>query len=174
MQLLILFETGEGHTRKIVDFVAEQTRDKGHNVTVVDTSDTTAKLALETVDKVICAAPVHERRHPQTFEATLNAAKKDLAKLPVLIISVSLKAAFQEGMDEAQDYVTELEMRTGFKATRNACVAGAVKPGSYDYFQSQIVQHVALAGHDVVLRDGEQEFTDWVALSDILGSFLNS
>lgn len=174
MQVLILFETGAGHTRKIVDFVAEQTRRMGHAVTIVDTSDTMAKLSLDTADKVICAAPVHERRHPQTFEATLNAAKKDLTKVPVLMLSVSLKAAFPEGLDEAEDYVIELEMRTGFKATHSMCVAGAVKPGSYDYFQSQIVRHVALAGHTLELTDAGQEFTDWDAVAHTVGRFVDS
>ena len=43
-------------------------------------------------------------------------------------------------------------MRTGFDPTQETLVAGAVRLGSYDYFQSQIVRHVALKGHDVELQ----------------------
>lgn len=173
MEIVILFETGEGQTRKIADVVARQARAAGHGVTLVDTSDKTAVLSLEKAGKVILAAPVHERRHPEAFEVTLSAVRKDLSARPTLMLSVSLKAAFPEGLDEAQDYLTEMEMRTGFSATQTALVAGAVRADSYDYFQRQIVRHVALAGHDVELSGGVQEFTDWQALAATVGSFLD-
>jgi menaquinone-dependent protoporphyrinogen oxidase len=174
MDIVILFETGEGQTRKIAEFIADQTRGVGHKVTLVDTSDKMADLSLGSADKVILAAPVHERRHPRTFEVAVSAAKQDLAKRPTLMISVSLKAAFPEGLAEAQDYLTEMEMRTGFEPTQEALVAGAVRTGSYDYFQSLIVRHVALRGHDVKLTDGVQEFTDWGALTKTILSFLDA
>ncbi len=172
MKVLVIFETGEGQTRKIVDFIADQTRQAGHDVTVVDTSDKLAKLSFDSAEKVILAAPVHERRHPETFEVTVCASVQDLAERPTLMISVSLKAAFAEGLEDAQDYLTEMEMRTGFEPTKEALVAGAVRPDSYDYFQRQIVQYVALEGHEIELRDGLREFTDWDALSETVTSFL--
>lgn len=174
MQIVVLFETGEGQTLKIADFIAGQIREMGHKVTLVDTSDKMADLSLVDADKVILAAPVHERRHPKTFEVAIGAAKQDLAKIPTLMISVSLKAAFPEGLEEAQDYLTEMEMRTGFEPTQEALVAGAVRTGSYDYFQSQVVRYVVLDGHDVELRDGVKEFTDWNALAKTIASFVNA
>lgn len=174
MEIVVIFETGEGQTRRISDFMADQVRALGHNVTLIDTSDKTANLSLGNADKVILAAPVHERRHPQAFEVAVSAAKIELAELPTLMVSVSLKAAFPEGLGEAQDYLTEMEMRTGLKPTQEALVAGAVRTGSYDYFQAQIVRHIALEGHEVELTDGVQEFTDWSALSKTVASFLNA
>lgn len=174
MDIVVLFETGEGQTRKIAEFIADQIRGLGHKVTLVDTSDKMANLSLGSADRVILAAPVHERRHPKTFEVAVSAAKQDLAKRRTLMVSVSLKAAFPEGLDEAQDYLTEMEMRTGFEPTQEALVAGAVRTGSYDYFQSQIVRHVALQGHNVELTDGVQEFTDWGTLADTVTSFLST
>lgn len=173
MEIVVLFETGEGQTRKIAGFIADQARRMGHTVALVDTSDKMAELSFASTDKVILAAPVHERRHPRTFEAAVSAARQDLATRPTLMISVSLKAAFPEGLDEAQDYLTEMKMRTGFEPTQEALVAGAVRTDSYDYFQRQIVRHVALDGHDVALTDGEREFTDWDALAEIVASFLD-
>jgi len=90
------------------------------------------------------------------------------------MISVSLKAAFPEGQEEAQDYLTEMKMRTGFEPSQEALVAGAVRTGSYDYFQNQIVRHVVLSGHDVELMDGVKEFTDWDSLGKRVTYFVNS
>jgi len=174
MKIVILFETGEGQTGKISDFIANQIREAGHSVILVDTSDKLVDLSLGGADKVILAAPVHERRHPKNFEVAISAAKQDLAKCPTLMISVSLKAAFPEGLEEAQDYLTEMEMRTDFKPTQEALVAGAVRPGSYDYFQSQIVRHVVLDGHDVELKNGMKEFTDWASLAKTVATFINT
>jgi len=172
MKLVVLFETGEGQTRKIVDFIADQTRQAGHDVSMVDTSEKLVKFSLGTANKVILAAPVHERRHPKNFEVAISAFTHDLAKRPTLMISVSLKAAFPEGLEEAQDYLTEMEMRTGFEPTQKALVAGAARTDSYDDFQRQIVQHVALKGREAELREGAKEFTDWDALADTIASFL--
>ena len=174
MKIIILFETGEGQTRKIADFIAGQIREEGHNIILVDTSDRMAKFSLIGADKVILAAPVHERRHPKNFEVAISAAKQELAKYPTLMISVSLKAAFPEGQEEAKDYLTEMEMRTGFEPTQGVLVAGAVRSGSYDYFQSQIVRHVVLDGQHVELTDGVKEFTDWAALAKTVATFVGT
>ncbi|MCC5984742.1 MAG: flavodoxin domain-containing protein [Rhodobacteraceae bacterium] len=172
MELVILYETGEGQTRRIVGAIADQVRVPGHDVTVIDTAEAMPEGVLERADRVILAAPVHERRHPNAFEAAVTAARDALARVPTLMISVSLKAAFPEGLEEAQDYLTEMKMRTGLQPTQEALVAGAVRTGSYDYFQSQIVRHVVLEGRDVNLTDGVREFTDWAALDRTVAAFL--
>ncbi|TVP73546.1 MAG: protoporphyrinogen oxidase [Rhodobacteraceae bacterium] len=173
MEIVVLFGTVEGQTRKIVNAVAEQARALGHGVTMIDTSDKRAEVSLSDADCVILAAPVHERRHPAAFEATLTAVRTALTSRPSLMLSVSLKAAFADGLEEAQDYLTEMQMRTGFQPTQQALVAGAVRPGSYDYYQSQVVRHVAMAGHEVDLDQGMREFTDWRALARVVAAFLN-
>ena len=174
MKLVIIFETGEGQTRKIAEFIADLVRKADHDVTLVDTSEKTADLSLDTADKVILAAPVHERRHPKAFEVAVGAARQTLTELPTLMVSVSLKAAFPDGLEEARNYLTEMKMRTGFEPAEEVLVAGAVRADSYDYYQSQIVRYVALEGHDVNVTDGVQEFTDWGALTDTVTSFLNA
>ncbi len=173
MEIVILFATGEGQTRKIAEFIADISREKGHEVTLVDVSDRMPDLAFEDAGKVILAASVHERRHPKAFEVTLRALRTVLERCPSLMISVSLKAAFPETLDEARDYLTEMQMRTGFTADESVLVGGAVRTGSYDYFQTQIVRHVALQGQDIDWTRAEHEFTDWQMLSSRVESFLN-
>ena len=174
MKIFVLFETCEGQTAKIATFVADRSRVLGHDVTMIDTSDKVANASIADADKVILAAPVHERRHPRSFEAAVTAAQQDLAQRPTLMLSVSLKAAFPEGQEEARDYLTEMEMRTGLEPTQEALVAGAIRTGSYDYYQSQIVGHVVLTGHAVTLTEGGKEFTDWEALAATVDGFVTA
>lgn len=122
---------------------------------------------------MILAAPVHERRHPRSFEVFVAAGRDALVARETLMLSVSLKAAFAGEMEDAEDFLTEMEGRTGFSATHKALVAGAVRQGSYDYYSSAILRHVVLAGHDAPLAKGDHEFTDWAALEATVTAFVS-
>ena len=174
MEFLVIFETVEGQTRKIAKFVEQQIRTAGHEVRLFNAADRLASLSFEGVDKVVLAAPVHERRHPKDFEVLVAASLDELKARPTLLISVSLKAAFPEGLEEAQDYLTEMEMRTRFNPDKKVLAAGAVRTNSYGYFESQIVQYVVLAERNVDLVDGVREFTNWDALGAEIGAFLHA
>jgi len=172
MIVMVIFETVEGQTGKIVQHIADGMKGLGHSVQKVDTSDKCARASFEGEDKVILAAPVHERRHPKNFELFVTTSRDALNEHDTLMISVSLKAAFENGLDDAQDFLTEMEMRTGFSAVKQLLVAGAVRQGSYDYFASQILAHVVLDGQDPSLHKGDHEFTDWQVLDANLSAFL--
>lgn len=172
MKILILFATIEGQTDKIAHFAEKELRNANHEVVLVDADDLTAQVSFDGIDKVILAASVHERRHPKSFEVFLTASLRDLEACDTLLVSVSLSAAFKEGLEEAKEYVAELEMRTGFTPTVEALVAGAVRTKSYDYFAAQIVRHVVLRDKDYDPSQGEHEFTDWQALSATISRFL--
>jgi menaquinone-dependent protoporphyrinogen oxidase len=174
VKVLIVFETVEGQTRKVADFVETQIRSAGHDVQLFNTDDKLGLVSFDSIDRVVLAAPVHERRHPKKFEVFVSTSLSELKARPTLLISVSLKAAFPEGHEEAQDYLTEMEMRTGFEPNKEALVAGAVRTSSYGYYESQIVENVALAGHKVELIDGVREFTDWDALGAQIKAFLQA
>ncbi|MEM7091280.1 MAG: flavodoxin domain-containing protein [Pseudomonadota bacterium] len=172
MNILIIYQTGEGQTLKIARFVEHYARDAGHAVQLTDAADGVSAQAFEGIDKVVLAAPVHERRHPGEFEALVAANVDLLNKHRPLMISVSLKAAFEDGQEEARDYLTEMEMRTGLDPSVEILAAGAVQSDSYDYYQSQIVKHVIFAGQDIDMADGVREFTDWAALTTGVSAFL--
>ncbi len=172
MIVMVIFETVEGQTGKIVGHIGDGIKSLGHSLVKVDTADKRVQASFAGIDKVILAAPVHERRHPKTFELFVATSRDALNEHDTLMISVSLKAAFADGLEDAQDFLTEMEMRTGFSAIKRLLVAGAVRQGSYDYFASQILQHVVLAGQDPKLRGGDHEFTDWQRLDAEVGTFL--
>lgn len=172
MNVLIIFATVEGQSAKVARFLAEQARNAGHEVALFDAADPAAPPSLSEFEKVILAAPVHQRRHPQEFETLLAARRDELAATETLMISVSLSAAFPEGLEEAAEYLTEMKMRTGFTPDAEMLVAGAIRTSRYDYFATQVVRHVVLRDRDVDVEDGEHEFTDWDALAARLAEFL--
>lgn len=174
MTVLIAFGTVEGQTRKIANFVDGQLREAGQKTLLFDTDERTEGLSFDGIDRVILAASVHERRHPKPFETFIASSLKDLTKRPTLLLSVSLKAAFEDGREEAQDYANEMKLRTGLNPTRELLVAGAIRSGSYDFYASQVLRHVVLAGQafDPSVRD--HEFTDWADIRSTITDFLTN
>ena len=168
MTVLIAYASLEGQTRKIAEFAEKQLRQAGVEVEMFDTSNKMEPVDFDPIDRVILAAPVHERRHPQTFEVFVAAHRADLQARPTLMLSVSLKAAFAEGREEAQEYLTEMEMRTRYSADQSLLVAGAVRSGGYEYFETQVLRYIVLRNHDFDPQDGPHEFTDWQQLKAVL------
>lgn len=171
MKVLILYATIEGQTGKIARFAADEVKRLGHDVELAD-ADETADLTLDGVDAVILAAPVHQRRHPRSFEALVSARKEEFAARRTLMLSVSLNAAFPDGQDEAGEYLIEMNMRTGFEANAELLVAGAVRTGEYDYFASQVVRYVVMRDHEYDHTADEHEFTDWAAVSTAIATLV--
>ncbi|WP_112320982.1 flavodoxin domain-containing protein [Oceanibium sediminis] len=171
MTVMILYATVEGQTEKIARFAADTVRAAGRQPVLVN-SDTQDALALEGVEAVILAAPVHERRHPPSFERAISAHRDELAARRTLLLSVSLSAAFPDGHEDAEDYLLEMKMRTDFTPDSEALVAGAIKSRDYDYFKSVVVRHVVLRDRDVDASVTEHEFTDWDGLEQLITGFL--
>lgn len=171
MNVLILYATVEGQTAKIARFVEREVTGLGHGARLVNADDT-EPLDFDGIDAAILAASVHQRRHPRSFEALVAARREELAAIPTLMLSVSLNAAFPEGREEARDYLTEMEMRTGFQPDADLLVGGAVRSGKYDYFAMQVVRFVVLRGREFDPGQEEYEFTDWEAVRSAVAAFL--
>lgn len=174
MPVLVLFASIEGQTRKIARFVGTELRRAGIDASVVDASEKMAEVTFEGFDTVILAAPVHERRHPPNFELLLAASRADLAARRTLMISVSLGAAFADLREEAQGYLTEMKMRTSFEPDAELLVAGAVRPSSYGFYETEVLRHAILRTKKIDPRSQEHEFTDWDALAENVKAFVSA
>lgn len=172
MSVLVAFGTIEGQTRKIAEAVAGQVRELGYEIELFDTADRIGEAPFEGVEAVFLAASVHERRHPKAFEVFVSGHQRQLAEVPVMFLSVSMNAAFDEFRKEAQGYVDDICKRTGFTPDETMLVEGAIRPESYDYYAAQVLRHVVLKGKDVDPMVETVEFTDWNALRKGVARFL--
>ena len=172
MTVLIAYATIEGQTGKIARFVEGQAHDAGHETTLLDISGLTGDVEFEGVQNVVLAASVHERRHPKSFEAFVSNNRTALAERRVLLLSVSLSAAFEDYRDEAQDYLDEMKLRTGLEPVAELLVAGAVRPESYDDYAARVLRQVVLKDKTFVQTSRDYEFTDWAQLALKVADFL--
>jgi menaquinone-dependent protoporphyrinogen oxidase len=127
---------------------------------------------VDSYDKIIIAGSVHQQRHQESVEVFVTAKLAELQKRLTLFLSVSLSAAFSQGLPEAQSYLETFLESTGWNPTKSLLVAGALRYAEYDYFRQQIIEHIVLKDHHMDRCPGDYEFTDWPVLFKEIDSFV--
>jgi menaquinone-dependent protoporphyrinogen oxidase len=174
MRVLIVYATTEGQTRKIAERIAEQVRERGHEAELRNAADWQSDFHLDAFDRVIVAGSVHERQHQRPLTIFVPAHLAQLHARPTLFVSVSLSAAFPDGLAEAQTYVDEFLNDVKWKPSQVLLAAGALRYEEYDYFMEQIVRFVVLKDREAANAHGDHEFTDWDALAGAVDAFLDA
>lgn len=172
MNVLVLYSSTEGQTRKVAERIVAQVQAAGHQAALYDMGSEHKVPSIPAFDAVICAASVHQGYH-QESASSFVAAQRDLLKgKPSAFISVSLSAALEDGRAEAQGYVDRFLEATDWRPSATLLLAGAVRLSAYDYFERQVLKYIVMqrgVAHDL---DVDYECTDWSALASFVDSFL--
>ena len=172
MNVLIVYGTTEGQTRKIAERTATHVRGTGHQVELRDASTLTSDSDLDTFGAFIIAASVHQERHQDTVINFAIAHRELLNAKPSAFISVSLSAVLENERAEAQKYVDRFVSVTGWKPRMTLLLGGALRFTDYDYYQEQIVKFRVMKSGHTAGTDRDHEFTDWTALASFVDGFL--
>eukprot|EP00903_Cladosiphon_okamuranus_P000820 g818.t1 len=140
-----------------------------HNV-----SDPSGGLTVSTYDKVIVAGSVHSGKHQPDLQLFVFANRDRFNDLPGMLVSVSLAAAFADTAAEAKSYVDTFLEAAQWRPAQIALVAGAVKPGIYDWFQQSALLEGDLSAHLDEDLQGTKEFTDWAGLGQKVTAFVSA
>lgn len=171
MNVLIAYATTEGQTQKIAKFIGGILSSGGHHVRLHNVSDPSGGLSLSDYDKVIVAGSVHSGAHQSDLQLFVFAHRDQLGRLPGMLVSVSLAAAFPDTEEEARKYVGTFLEAAQWKPAQTVLVAGAVKPGIYDWFQQSALRDGDLASHLTKDLQNSKEFTDWDDLTRKITAF---
>jgi menaquinone-dependent protoporphyrinogen oxidase len=171
VNVLIIYGTTEGQTRKIAEWTATHLRERGHQVELRDSAGLASGSDLETFHAFIIAASVHQECHQDTITNFATAHHKLLNTKPSAFISVSLSAVLENGRTEAQKYVDSFVSETGWHPRMTLLIGGALQFTEYDYFQEQIVKFVVMKRGGAVSTARDREFTDWNALASFVDGF---
>ena len=174
--VLVIYATVEGQSRKIAEHVCDHTVRLGRNARVLDAANTPHDLALSTYDAVLVVAPIHMGRHHQAAVHFARDNAPRLQKGGAALISVSMHAAELEpgDLDECRLYVDELAAETGWIPEATYYAAGALKFATYDFFKRWMMRRIVAdkgLEKEQANRD-ELEFTDWRALEMFVEGFL--
>jgi menaquinone-dependent protoporphyrinogen oxidase len=174
LNVLIVYGTTEGQTRKIAEWTATYIRERGHQAEQRDSAALKSDLDLETYDAFIIAASVHQEYHQETIINFVIAHLEVLDTKPSAFISVSLSAVLEGGGTEAQKYVDSFVSVTGWRPRMTLLLGGALRFTEYDYFQEQIVKFIVMKRESAASTGRDREFTDWNALAGFVDGFLET
>jgi menaquinone-dependent protoporphyrinogen oxidase len=172
MNVLIAYCTTEGQTRKIVEAIADQIRRIGKEVVLDDVCDLQSDVRPREFDKVIIAGSVHDGQHQKDLNLFVFANREVLKDKPSLFVSVSMAAAFEDTMADAEGYVKEFCESAEWQPSDYLLVAGALQHGKYGYYEEMLVRHKVLAKHAIEHPETDQEFTDWDKLAKSAAKFV--
>jgi menaquinone-dependent protoporphyrinogen oxidase len=171
LNVLIVYGTTEGQTRKIAEWTARRIRERRHEAELLDSAALVSE-DIEKYDAFLIAASVHQEYHQETITNFVIAHLKMLENKPSAFISVSLSAVLKEGGTDAQEYVDRFVSVTGWRPRMTLLLGGALRLTEYDYFQEQVVKFIVLKHGGAPGTERDREFTDWNVLASFVDSFL--
>ncbi len=174
MNVLIVYGTTEGQTRKIATFIADRIRGRGENVTLIDSTDLPKNLNIRDFDAIIAAGSVHNGHHQTALLQFLRDRREVLQMKPSAFISVSLSMASDDKEDrlEAVACADRFVEAAEWKPTVTHLVAGAIRYSQYDFFKSWFLRIIASTKGAPTDTSQDYEFTDWKDLEAFVDAFL--
>jgi len=124
LNVLIVYGTTEGQTRKIAEGTALRVRERGHGTEPLDSAALVLDFNIDKYDAFIIAASVHQEYHQETITNFVMAHLKLLENKPSAFISVSLSAVL-EGT-EAQKYLDRFVAMTGWRPRMTLLLGAAI------------------------------------------------
>lgn len=175
MIVLIAYASIEGHTAEIAGRIAEKIEGRGNQSILADLSQPGFALPGR-FNAIILCGPIHIGRYPGQLVSFVQNWKQALAEVPSALVTVSLAIAseLKEERKEAESYPQTLIDRTGWKPDMLHNAAGALKYVEYDFFKRWVMKRIAAKEGGPVDTSRDHVLTDWDALDEFVGSFLNS
>jgi menaquinone-dependent protoporphyrinogen oxidase len=174
MDILIVYGTTEGQTRKIAEFVSDRIRTHGHRVTLLDaTDDQPVDVKLKGYDGIIVAASLHVGMYQAAIEDFVRSRHDTLNGKRTMFLSVSLSAASKDdddrkGLDACLNrFLTATSWRPG----EVQHVIGAFRYTQYDFFKRWAMKLIAYQKGVSTDASRDLEMTDWIELASVADAF---
>lgn len=163
-RILIVFETVQGQTEKIVRVMEMKLRRMGFGVDYLRARDVPENLDLESYSGVIVGAPVHAGGYPRPLRKWVKTHARALEKKPTAFFSVCL-GVLQKSNEAVQkderDIVRRFFSSTHWSPKKSAIFAGGLAYSRYNWFLRYYMRRIArLAGGDTDTSQ-DYEYTSW-------------
>lgn len=166
-QLLILYGTTDGHTRKVAQALGAAFSDEGLAVDVVHARKAARSLRPEPYDAVVVLASVHVHAYQRAVRRWVARYAAALNRLPSAFVSVCLGVLQQDSHVHAdlQRVMARFLKSAGWRPAATTMVAGALPFSRYSWWKRRVMLRIAReAGMKELDPARDYEFTDWEAL----------
>ena len=160
--ILLAYTSDEGQTAKVARRVAAVLDEQGHDPTTVDLASN-GHLAVEDYDAVLVGASIHAGKHQSSAVDFARERRDELAARPGGFFQVCLSAASddEERRAETVTYLDNFVAQTGWKPTRTATFAGALRYSEYGFLKRLMMKRIAGQATGDTDTSRDYEYTDW-------------
>jgi len=173
MNILIVYGSTEGQTRKIAGYLKTEAEKSGHQVTLVDS--TNHPPGPEGFDVVLIGASLHMHKYQTAVLHYIKENAEALNKITSGFFSVSLAAASSEdeSLKELDKITNDFLKETGWKPIDTEQVKGALLFTKYDFFKKLVMRMIAKRSGETDTTD-DHEYTDWAKVKAFLDRMLKT
>jgi menaquinone-dependent protoporphyrinogen oxidase len=174
MNILIIYGTTEGQTRKIARFMGDVIRETGHTATVCDACDDPPPP--DAFDAVIAGGSIHIGKYQSALTHFITEHIARLNQKPCAFFSVCLAIASDDVEEHhaAQKIMDDYLEQTGWKTLMRTQVAGALLYTQYDFFKRLIMKQISKKEGRTTDTSQDYEYTDWDAVRKFVMDFVGS
>lgn len=174
MNILIIYGSLEGQTKKVAEYVANILRHNGHQVTVQPGKKFPSHFSVTDYDATIIGSPIHMGRYPAYIKSFVESNIDWLNKIPSAFFTVcmAINSTQAESRERALQYGVDFLAQTGWQPKENETFAGAVKYTRYNFITRFIMKMISRreGGNTDTSRD--HEYTDWEAVKRFTEKFM--
>lgn len=163
MQILIIYGSREGQTKKIAEHIATVLDAKGHQVTTLSVTSLPAGFTPEHFAAAIIGGSIHMGKFPKHLAKFITRYRDWLNNIPSVFFTVCMAINSKQpgATAQASHYGENFVNQNGWQPRLTATFAGAVKYTQYDFITRFIMKRISKheGGSTDTTRD--HEYTDW-------------
>lgn len=164
--ILIIYSTTEGQTRKICLRLQQVIEQQEHQVTVVPIQDE-PKIDLASFDKVVIGASVRYGKHSPQIVDFIEKNRHFLESKPNAFFSVNVVARKPEkSKPEDNPYLQKFLKRLSWSPRELTVFAGKIDYPSYRFFDRLMIRLIMWMTKGPTDPKAVVEFTDWKQVED--------
>lgn len=172
---LIVYWSGYGHTRKVVERLRERLSERGHEVVTatVDAGD----LDPSVYDRIVIGASIRNGKHKPPVHAFIHRHLELLNARPSAFFSVNLVARKpHKNTPETNPYMKAFVEKSPWRPDLLGVFAGNLDYRRYSFSDRNIIRFIMWLTKGPTAPDTRVEYTDWDAVDrfaeqiDALGS----
>lgn len=159
--ILILYSTVDGHTRRICERLRDVLASAGHGITLAELDDRT-DVDPSRFDKVVVGASVRYGKHRPCVAAFLRKHRASLEMKPNALFSVNIVARKpNKNTPDSNPYMRKLLREIGWRPRQVAVFAGKLDYPSYGFRDRNIIRFIMLITRGPTDPRAVVDFTDW-------------
>src|SRR5215470_19285501 len=172
--VLVVYATHDGQTRKIAERAATVLRTRRHVVELLDAAFAPEDLDLSRFQAVVIGSPIRAQGYLRSVVRFVQSHRSALDRLPTLFFSVGLAVVSKvhDGIAQTMQIVERLVAETGWRPHRVELVAGALPYTRYNFLVRFVMRWISRKEGGDTDTSRDYEYTDWNAVDRFAIEFL--